>query len=67
MDWKIFDKKDLANNDQDLFNLSVIKNMSFDRRDNPFKFNFDVIEPEESRDSAFEISPKSLILNSREI
>ena len=48
LDWKIFDQKDLANKDTDYFNLSIIKNMSYDRKENPFKFNFDVIEPEES-------------------
>ena len=55
VDWKIFDTKDLVNQEQDLFNLSIAKNFSYDRKENPFKFNFEAIEPEESHDSAFEI------------
>jgi len=58
LDWKIFDQKDLLNKETDYFNLSVAKNFSYDRKDNPFKFNFEAIEPEESHDSAFEIQPK---------
>jgi hypothetical protein len=38
-----------------MFNLSVVKNMSYDRKEFPFKFNYEVLEPEESKDSAFEI------------
>jgi len=67
VDWKIFDKKDLVKQDQDLFNLSIGKNFSYDRKDNPFKFNFEAIEPEESHDSAFEIQPKSVQVGPREI
>lgn len=55
IDWKIFDTKDLVGGDNDLFNLKIAKNFSFDRKDNPYKFNFEAIEPEESHDSAFEI------------
>jgi hypothetical protein len=60
VDWKIFDSKDLVQKDKDYFNLSIAKNFSYDRRDNPFKFNFEALEPEESLDSAFEIQPKNL-------
>ena len=60
VDWKIFDEKDLAKQDSDFFTLSVGKNFSYDRRENPFRFNFEAIEPEESQDSAFEIQPKSV-------
>lgn len=54
------------NNDQDIFNLSITKNFGFDRRDNPFKFNFEAIESEESKNSAFDIAPKSSIMGPRE-
>lgn len=53
-------------NQADYFDLSVAKNFSFDRKDNPYKFNFEAIEPEESKDSAFEISPKGLVIGPRE-
>lgn len=55
IEWKIFDTKDLVSKDTDLFNLSIAKNFSYDRKENPFKFNFEALEPEESHDSAFEI------------
>ena len=67
IDWKIFDQKDLLNKDTDYFDLSVAKNFSYDRKDNPYKFNFEAIEPEESHDSAFEIQPKQLIVGPREL
>lgn len=55
VDWKIFDKKDLTNGDTDYFNIDIAKNFSFDRVANPYKFNFEAIEPEESHDSVFEV------------
>jgi hypothetical protein len=45
----------------------VAKNFSFDRKENPFKFNFEAIEPAESLDSAFEIQPKQLVVGPREV
>lgn len=66
VDWKIFDEKDLVHKETDYFSLSVAKNFSYDRRDNPYKFNFEAIEPEESLDSAFEIQPKNLQVGPRE-
>ncbi len=55
IDWRIFDGKDLQNKDTDLFNISVTNNTSFDRKENPFKFDFSAVEPPESAGSAFEI------------
>ena len=40
VDWKIFDNKDLKNKDTDLFNLSIDKNTAYDRKENPWKWNF---------------------------
>lgn len=67
VDWKIYDKKDLESGDQDLFDTTVIRNNGFDSNENPFKFNFSVIEPEESKNSAFEVSPKQTVMGPREI
>ena len=58
VDWKIFDKKDLEKADNDQFSIKIIKNVSFDKKRNPYKFNFVALEPEESANSAFEINPK---------
>jgi hypothetical protein len=44
-----------------------MKNFGFDSQENPYKFNFAAIEPEESKGSAFEIAPKCSILGPREI
>ena len=51
----------------DYFNLSVCKNLSFDRNQMPFKFEFDANEPEESQTSAFEITPKLYTIGPKEI
>jgi hypothetical protein len=40
VDWKIFDSKDMQNTDVDFFDLSVVKNFSYDRKENPYKFEF---------------------------
>ena len=58
VDWKIFDEKDLTETGADIFNIRVAKNFSFDRKENPFKFDFEAVEPQESTDSAFEVEPK---------
>ena len=49
----------------DLFDLDIIKNYAFDKNENPFKFEFQAIEPEESKDSAFKIEPESLTVGPR--
>lgn len=45
----------------------MIRNQGFDSAENPFKFNFTALEPEESKNSAFEISPKTTVMGPREI
>lgn len=67
MDWKIYDRKDLETEDQDIFSTSVIKNTGFDSYEFPYKFNFSALEPEESKGSAFEVQPKSTVMGPREI
>lgn len=66
VNWKIFDSQDLMQTDINFFNLSVAKNVSFDRKEFPFKFEYEAIEPEESTNSAFEISPKEQVIGPRE-
>jgi len=58
VDWSIFDREDLKKVENDTFKLSIVKNFSFDHKINPYKFNFQAIEPNESTNSVFEISPK---------
>jgi len=65
IDWKIFDSKDLNNQKENAFNISIAKNQSFDKKKNPFKFNFTAIEPDESKNSAFEITPKQITIDCR--
>ncbi len=67
VDWKIFDSKDLEQTDNDIFETSIVRNFGFDSNENPYKFNFTAIEPEESKNSAFEVVPKNSILGPREI
>lgn len=67
VDWKIFDQRDLDHTDNDIFVTGVVRNFGFDSLENPYKFNFSAIEPEESKGSAFEIAPKNSILGPREI
>ena len=44
-----------------------MKNQSFDKKKYPFKFNFSAVEPEESKSSAFEITPKNIAMGPRSI
>lgn len=43
-----------------------MKNFSYDKAENPFKFEYLAKEPPESLDSAFEIHPKLTSIGSRE-
>lgn len=45
--------------------MDIAKNLSFDRKENPYKFAFKAIEPEESQDSAFVIQPKAAVIGSK--
>jgi hypothetical protein len=67
VDWKIYDQKDIEHGGQDIFETGVVRNNGFDSKENPYKFSFNVIEPEESKNSAFEIAPKNSVLGPREI
>ena len=46
----MFDQRDqkLWNPEDDLFNITIVKNIGFDSEDNPFKLNFDLSEPQPS-------------------
>lgn len=63
IDWRIFDKKELESSSDDMFKISIDKNQSFDKKKYPFKFNFSAVEPEESKTSAFEITPKNCYID----
>lgn len=80
VDWKIFDQKKPAkvNNlenslesmiqkeeEQDIFDIEILKNQAFDKNEYPYKFEFNAIEPEPSHDSAFSISPSSTMIGPR--
>lgn len=63
VNWQIFDQNRedpaLANQDQDedIFDIDIVRNFAFDKGENPFKFELSAIEPEPSKDSAFKIEP----------
>lgn len=65
VDWSIFDRQDLNKVGNDAFKLNIVKNFSFDHKMNPYKFNFQAIEPAESTDSVFEINPKQITVQPR--
>lgn len=56
---------DETNEDRDIFDIDITKNLAFDKAENPFKFEFKAIEPEPSLDSAFKIEPESVVVGSR--
>lgn len=66
--WNIFDQRDQQNRnpDDNLFNITIGKNSGFDSEENPFKLNFELIEPAPSTNSPFEIEPQSVIIPARE-
>ena len=41
-------------------------NLGLDKDDAPYRFNFAFVEPQESLDSIFEISPKQTVMGPRE-
>lgn len=65
VDWRIFDQKDLNNSETDAFKINIEKNQSFDKKKFPFKFNFTAVEPAETKNSAFEITPKKVTVECR--
>ena len=68
IDWKLFDERDQKKRreDENLFNITIDKNTGFDSEENPFKLNFNLIEPEPSMTSPFEIEPQTVIIPARE-
>lgn len=68
IDWKMFDERDQVNKkaDEDLFKITIDKNTGFDSEENPFRLKFDLIEPEPSLGSAFQIEPQHVIIPARE-
>lgn len=66
MSWRIFDREDLDRLQTDYFTVDVAKNLSYDRKENPYKFAFKAIEPEESTESAFDIQPKETTIGSKQ-
>lgn len=65
MDWRVFDQSDLDKVENDVFEINVVKNQSFDKKHLPYKFQFTAFEPEESLNSPFEVQPKSVVVNAR--
>jgi hypothetical protein len=65
--WQIFDSADTSNLDRDFFNLSIGKNSGLNKGEYPYKFTYDFIEPQESADSIYEISPKQAVMGPREV
>jgi len=45
----------------------VAKNQSFDKKRYPYKFEFTAVEPEETVNSPFEVTPKNIVVNARSI
>lgn len=67
IDWRIFDQRDQKQKeDENLFNITIDKNTGFDSEENPYKLNFNLIEPEPSMNSPFEIEPQTVIIPARE-
>lgn len=68
IDWKIFDERDQRSRsaEADMFKISIDKNTGFDSEENPYKLKFDLIEPEPTMDSPFEIEPRTVIIPARE-
>ena len=67
VDWRVFDQADLDKADNDTFSIKVQKNTSFDKKRYPYKFQFTALEPEETLNSAFEVTPKNVLVNARSI
>ena len=67
VDWRVFDQSDLDKVDNDLFNINIVKNQSFDKKRMPYKFQFTAQEPDESTNSPFEVQPKQVLVNARSI
>lgn len=60
-----FGESSARENPSDIFDLDIVKNLAFDKAENPFKFELKAIEPEPSENSAFKIEPPSIAVGSR--
>ena len=65
IDWKIYDLRDLLNVERDFFSLDVVKNLSYDRAMNPYKFHLEEVRPPVSTNSPYQIQPQCVALGSR--
>ena len=50
---------------EDIFDIDIVRNFAFDKAANPFKFELAAIEPEPSKDSAFKIEPTTCLVGPR--
>jgi len=55
----------LNSSENNAFKISIEKNQSFDKKKYPFKFNFAAVEPAETKNSAYEITPKRATVECR--
>jgi hypothetical protein len=53
--------------ENDAFKLSIIKNQSYDKKKVPFRFDWKAVEPEESKETPFEIEPKQVAVSARSL
>ena len=66
VDWKLFDDHDREDmREWDMFDISIVKNSTFDSNNMTYKLNFAMIEPPESTESPYEIEPKVCVISSK--
>lgn len=70
--WQIFDQNkqqeatlSVEDEEEDIFDIDIVKNFAFDKAENPFKFELKALEPEPSKDSAFKIEPATCLVGPR--
>lgn len=51
--------------EEDIFDIDIVKNFAFDKAENPYKFELKALEPEPSKDSAFKIEPANVLVGPR--
>lgn len=66
IDWKIYDERDIYNVERDYFTLDVVKNLSYDRQINPYKFHLEEVRPPESENTPYSIEPQKIVLGCRQ-
>lgn len=66
--WNLFDERDREQQgDSDMFDIKIMKNTAYDSKDMPYKLEFNMIEPDESQNSPYEIEPKECIIPSKAV